>query len=292
MSSKPDSRERKEATTETRRELYLFSGNECAFPGCTERILNTNGVLIGEICHIYAVKRTASRGEHDLTSEELREPSNLILLCRNHHKEVDDKKLEDEYTVECLQRMKAEHEHKFRTGIEGLERIIDLTERQVVKYPVNFRMIAAFEEVIEEHGDEFTDWFGCETKPFYDLIGNQPDSVRDLIYHILKRGRCEQGSDYGGREVRAVPRELVDSTNLNIVEMRQRAAILARNGLLEWKEVDEDHPEYYILKDFTYKQTGTDLFVELYNLAHDRKDWTILERAIMDLDFTVLSDNS
>ena len=49
-----------------------------------------NGAIIGEICHIHGQRPGAARCEYALTTEELHGIENLILLCRNHHKLVDD----------------------------------------------------------------------------------------------------------------------------------------------------------------------------------------------------------
>ena len=41
-------------TSEVARELYLKSGNQCAFPGCEKVMINSEGTFIGQICHIEA----------------------------------------------------------------------------------------------------------------------------------------------------------------------------------------------------------------------------------------------
>lgn len=39
---------------EVLRELYIKSGNECAFPGCHNVLVDENGKFVGEVCHIEA----------------------------------------------------------------------------------------------------------------------------------------------------------------------------------------------------------------------------------------------
>jgi hypothetical protein len=39
---------------DTLRELYLKCGNECAFPDCHRIMINSDGVFVGQVCHIEA----------------------------------------------------------------------------------------------------------------------------------------------------------------------------------------------------------------------------------------------
>ena len=52
------------------RELYLKSGNQCAFPTCSERIIDSEGSLIGEICHIEAALPGGERFNKDQTNDD------------------------------------------------------------------------------------------------------------------------------------------------------------------------------------------------------------------------------
>lgn len=38
----------------TLRKLYVNSGNQCAFPVCTNKIMDGDGVFIALVCHIEA----------------------------------------------------------------------------------------------------------------------------------------------------------------------------------------------------------------------------------------------
>jgi hypothetical protein len=52
---------RKAPDKDTLRELYLKSGNQCAFPACTRVMLNKDGVFVGQICHIEAAEEGGER---------------------------------------------------------------------------------------------------------------------------------------------------------------------------------------------------------------------------------------
>ncbi len=83
---------------ECRKKLILAGSNE----------VPSQNVLIGENCHIVAKIKKEVRGESILTPEERDRYPNLILLCRNHHKVIDqDPKT---WPVEKLHQIKADHE--------------------------------------------------------------------------------------------------------------------------------------------------------------------------------------
>lgn len=100
--------------------LQIRSGNMCAFPGCTEPMVrkSTFGIrekLIGEIAHIVSDTPDGPRGKHNLPSGEHNKHPNLMMMCPNHHTEIDTH--EETYTVEMLRQMKADHEAAVESAI-------------------------------------------------------------------------------------------------------------------------------------------------------------------------------
>jgi hypothetical protein len=69
---------------------------------------SAGGTLIGEMAHIIADKANGPRGDEAIEEQHLRSYDNLILLCANHHAEIDDDPAT--YTIEYLRNLKAEHE--------------------------------------------------------------------------------------------------------------------------------------------------------------------------------------
>lgn len=90
------------------KKLFALSLNQCAFPGCITSVFGLSGEMVGEICHIKARNPEGPRYDLNQTDAERHSFENLILLCRNHHKVVDDDP--KKYTVEWLKRKKYEHE--------------------------------------------------------------------------------------------------------------------------------------------------------------------------------------
>lgn len=91
----------------TIRHLFAASGNRCAFPNCTVPIVESTGTITGEICHIHARNAHGPRHDATQTDGERHGFTNLLLLCRRHHKIVDDDP--DLYSADILREIKAHH---------------------------------------------------------------------------------------------------------------------------------------------------------------------------------------
>lgn len=95
----------------TRKILWGRSGNRCAI--CrqelvVERTSADSESVIGMECHIVAEATRGPRHVPGWESGKYDDIENLLLLCGNHHKQVDDQA--ETYTVEILKQFKANHE--------------------------------------------------------------------------------------------------------------------------------------------------------------------------------------
>ena len=88
--------------------LFALSLNQCAFPNCITPIFGLRDEMVGEICHIKAQSPNGPRYDPHQSETERHGFENLVLLCRNHHKIVDDNPAE--YSVEWLRDIKRRHE--------------------------------------------------------------------------------------------------------------------------------------------------------------------------------------
>jgi hypothetical protein len=95
----------------TIKKLFALSGNICAFPDCTQAIVNENEDIIGQICHIEAAEENGPRFNKDQSDEARRSFENLIILCPNHHVITHNINI---YSVEKLKQIKAKHENKYK----------------------------------------------------------------------------------------------------------------------------------------------------------------------------------
>ena len=108
----------------THKMLWGRAANRCAFPDCRKELviesIETNDAsFIGEVCHIIAKEPSGPRRTSLTQSEDLDEYFNLILLCRNHHKIVDDQP--DIYTIQYLNDMKKFHEQWVKISLNQFD---------------------------------------------------------------------------------------------------------------------------------------------------------------------------
>ncbi len=75
--------------------------------------------LVGDVAHIVGESPDGPRGSSPLTPEQRDLYSNLLLLCKPHHKLIDDN--EQEYTLARLQEIKATHERWVRESLAGFD---------------------------------------------------------------------------------------------------------------------------------------------------------------------------
>lgn len=174
-------------TQDVVRELYLKSGNECAFPGCSNRIIDKDGIFIAQLCHIEAAEPGGERFNPKQTNEERRAFSNLMLMCYKHHKITNDVNL---YPVDRLRRMKEDHESKFTDIVETIRipsSVNDITASQSTVVPSRLKRcneVLDWQLTDDELASEIT-YFEEYCKRFDRLTR----AVRQLFSIIVER--CE-----------------------------------------------------------------------------------------------------
>ncbi|TMU56568.1 HNH endonuclease [Flagellimonas algicola] len=92
------------------KKLFSLCGNECAAPDCVENMIAEDGdTVLGEICHISAASKQGPRFDPEMTDKQRSSYDNLILLCPNHHKMIDNPSNLGTYTKELLMHWKQNH---------------------------------------------------------------------------------------------------------------------------------------------------------------------------------------
>lgn len=102
-------------SSKTLKILWGKSGGKCAFPGCNQELISIDDKTLGEMCHIVARKEDGPRGKENRIVSNMDDVDNLILLCSNHHKEIDS--MPEKYTVDVLKQFKKEHEENIRARL-------------------------------------------------------------------------------------------------------------------------------------------------------------------------------
>lgn len=115
--------------------LCLRSGNRCALSDCRKLLVvaassHDREVIIGEMAHIKGEKPGAARYDANMTDKERNAYANRILVCRDHHKVIDDQR--STYTVDKLLSIKTEHEEWVRHSTETELPCVTFAELSVV----------------------------------------------------------------------------------------------------------------------------------------------------------------
>ncbi len=119
---------------QTLKKLFALAGNECAFPGCTAPIVDTeHGVVTGHICHIKGKNPKGPRYDESQTQAERNDYANLLIMCAPHNKIVDDQETRDQFSVELLIQIKTNHESRNHNTVvkeDLLDKLVRLFEQR------------------------------------------------------------------------------------------------------------------------------------------------------------------
>ncbi len=93
--------------------LMGLCGGKCEFRGCEKSIvqdmLTEEKSNLSNYAHIIASSSSGPRGDKFLSEKLRNDENNVMVLCRDHHKIIDD--YPEKYTVDFLKEMKKEHEN-------------------------------------------------------------------------------------------------------------------------------------------------------------------------------------
>ena len=164
-----------------RKLLWGRSGSRCAMCQC-ELIMPGTSVddesIIGDECHIVSPVSGGPRHDPEFPREKLNNYANLLLLCKVHHKLIDDQW--SEYTASRLAKKKANHEKWVSEQLDS--------SHSRTRGP-RFRRVAentpAFLQRIRS-GKELLDIVtnACAFAPHYDDLRNETED--DLVAGFLQ----------------------------------------------------------------------------------------------------------
>lgn len=106
-------------TAKTRKILWSKSGNRCAI--CKKQLVQNmhpieGNFILGEECHIISSKENGPRGKVKVL-KDFDVYENLILLCANDHKLIDE--FPDTFTFEVINSVKINHENWIESVIDN-----------------------------------------------------------------------------------------------------------------------------------------------------------------------------
>lgn len=107
----------RDASQATRLVVWGRAAGRCQYPNCGKEL--AGDLITGDlaknhayIAHIIASNPDGPRGHPVLSHERSDDPDNLMLICDQHHREIDDRKKLDIYTIKALLEMKRRHEER------------------------------------------------------------------------------------------------------------------------------------------------------------------------------------
>ena len=178
----------------SRKLLWGRSGNRCAI---CKRGLTEDGkpvddeAIVGDECHIVSPLPGGPRHDPEFPQEKLDNHANLLLLCKVHHKLIDDQ--QSEYTSPYLAKIKAVHEKwvserldssRSRTQPLRVQRVAENT-------PAFLQRIRSGKELLEIVTN------ACAFAPHYDDLRNEAEDK-------LVAGFLQDAQDWGELELESV----------------------------------------------------------------------------------------
>lgn len=159
--------------------LFGRAAARCEFRGCNQplwrsRVTNAP-VNIAEMAHIWSFSSMGPRGNAGVAPGSINDISNLILVCRNCHKEIDEDKQGARFSVDLLQQMKFEHEER----IELATGIAPSRATHVVHYSANIGDVSARLDKDVTHAALFPDRFPAMPLPIELGVSNAAVVDRD-----------------------------------------------------------------------------------------------------------------
>ena len=264
-------------TRETLRELYLKSGNLCAFSGCRKALFNGKGVFVGQICHIEAAMPGGARFNKKQTNEQRRHVSNLLLMCYDHHVETDNV---SKFPVNRMRRIKEEHERKFSDIISSM--LLSVTDHTTLTEPIFAKNLKKLDEVLEWDLTE-GQLSECvnELEKMSVEFGKIPLPSRELFLVLVNRS--QPGRYYADLEISFA--EIQQATNLGANDLNECFSILDDYG-------------------FTFDNGENDFGGQMVGIPQLKSGWPIwqnirlfceregvdLSQVVINLDFSVLDD--
>jgi hypothetical protein len=236
------------------------------------------GIFVGQICHIEGAGPSGERFNKHQTNEQRRLPSNLLLMCYDHHVETNNVK---KFPVDRMKRIKEEHEKVFSDVVGSM--LTTVTDHTTLTEPLFAKNLRKLDRVLDwKHSAEELSGDLEELKSVTTKLAKIPIPSRDLFKILVNRGKKGQFSDV--LEV-SFP-EVQQATNLTPGELRECFSILDSHGFTH----DNDTNDFGVqMVGITSQSSGWHLWADIKRFC--RKEEIDLSQIIISLDFSVLDED-
>lgn len=225
----------------TLKKLWAASGNQCAFPGCDEKVVDLGkNIVIGEVCHIRAESPGGPRYDPDLDEDEKDEYHNLILLCPTHHTVID--KASDKYSAQNLEQWKKKHEEQSHD--------------------------------VPEISDELLQMLGIEFGPSSLLVHLKKDNIDFLAEAV----NWKPSNEFPRKAEKGQYPILVTFRGLRDLHSRLAAPYMTRfNGEPSYKYT-EDLDEEHLIRALSIASKMTQLAIQYHRVEGNRRKFELLDK--------------
>jgi len=177
--------------------LWGRSGAKCAIGDCRKDLIvkkqnNDKESVIGEMAHIEGENSTAARYNKDLDKKKCNAYGNLILLCRDHHKIIDDQ--QNTYTVDVLLKIKEDHERWVDESLKNEVVNVTFVELEIVtKYLSNAQLSSEQTLTVIPPKDKINkNSLSSRTESLITMGMTQINQVREFISNFPDGGYGER----------------------------------------------------------------------------------------------------
>ena len=170
----------------TRKILWGKSGNRCAI--CKkELVIDSTPIddesVVGDECHIVSAQKNGPRYDERYSQKDIDTYQNLLLLCRVHHKMIDDQ--HETYIAELLSKIKENHERWVAAKLTGNDSPKPMRIRRAKGRNASFliRLNTGREilNLVEGSCAGSYDHDELETQQEVDIIGAFLEVIRDWV---------------------------------------------------------------------------------------------------------------
>lgn len=219
----------------TRKLLWGKSANRCNHTECRKplslEIDKINHTIIGEECHIVAKKTDGPRGNSNLSKKQRDEYNNLILMCKKHHKIIDDNP--QIYTVDILEKMKKEHEEWVNKNLEDLDDVEEIDfDYEDIKF--DDESIADIYSWIVDNCD-ITKYSEKDLEEALNRLQYLDKGTRKILYKIINYYYKDEEID-----IKSIMNKLVNDDIVTEYEFFRTIEFLEKQQFIEFDRMNEN----------------------------------------------------
>ncbi len=256
---------------ETLRELFLKSGNQCAFPGCNRIMINDEGVFVGQLCHIEAAEQGGERFNENQTNEERRAFGNLLLLCYEHHRITNDI---ERYPVSEMNRIKAEHEAKYTDAARKIQStVVDHTKREEIALPTTLNNLRSVLNIKDYESGQILEDIRV-IKEVAIRLQKLPRETRQFFVIMIERAHYNE----------VLLPEVAKACQMGTREVKEQLAILDRHGFIS--DVYLDERDNGVVDVLDLEPSGWSIWSDILKYSQQTK--IPLERILVEIRFDLL----